>query len=565
MNCVGQFVSAPLSFNLSMENLMFKSVCQWGMGALGCLLYAIVPSCLQAQETSFLPPVMGWSSWNTYRIHISEDLIKKQTDAMVAQGLQEVGYSYINIDDGFFDGRDGQGNLKIHPERFPNGLKVVADYIHSKGFKAGIYSDAGSNTCGSIWDKDTHGVGVGLYGHEARDADFFFNRCGFDFIKIDYCGAGQQLALDEQTRYTEIVEAIREVCDRDVSINICRWAYPGTWAKSLARSWRISPDISPNWHSVKSIIRKNLYLSAYAGEGHYNDMDMLEIGRGLTPEEEETHFGMWCIMASPLLIGCDMTSIPAASLALLKNEELIALNQDKLGLQAYVVQHHRGGYVLVKDIEQKRGLVRAVALYNPTDSVCAFTVPFRTLELGGPVRVRDVVKREYLGNLAEELSFQVPAHGVKILRLEARKRLEPVHYEAEWAYLNGYNDLAKPRSVLYAPYDGASGGMIVSNLGGQAANYAEWREVYSEKGGRYEMCISYVPAVGSEREIRDRKLEVSVNGTKMLLEQLESDPAKGVHQVILPVELKAGYNVIRMCSPYTWTPDIDCFTLRRVE
>ena len=116
---------------------MFKSVCQWGMGALGCLLYAIVPSCLQAQETSFLPPVMGWSSWNTYRIHISEDLIKKQTDAMVAQGLQEVGYSYINIDDGFFDGRDGQGNLKIHPERFPNGLKVVADYIHSKGFKAG--------------------------------------------------------------------------------------------------------------------------------------------------------------------------------------------------------------------------------------------------------------------------------------------------------------------------------------------------------------------------------------------------------------------------------------------
>ena len=544
---------------------MLKSVYQWGLSVFCGLFYAFAPSCLQAQETSFLPPVMGWSSWNTYRIHISEDLIKRQTDAVAAQGLKEAGYSYINIDDGFFDGRDEQGNLKIHPERFPNGLKVVADYIHSKGFKAGIYSDAGSNTCGSIWDKDTHGVGVGLYGHEKRDADFFFNRCGFDFIKIDYCGAGQQLALDEQTRYTEIVEAIREVCNRNISINICRWAYPGTWAKTLARSWRISADIAPNWQSVKSIIRKNLYLSAYAGEGHYNDMDMLEIGRGLTQDEEETHFGMWCIMSSPLLIGCDMTSIPAASLALLKNEELIALNQDKLGLQAYVVQHHRGGYVLVKDIEQKRGLVRAVALYNPTDSVCSFTVPFSVLELGGPVQVRDLIKRENLGSMAEELSFEVPAHGVKILRLQARKRLEPVLYEAEWAYLHGYNDLAKPRSVLYAPYEGASGGMIVSNLGGQASNYAEWSEVYSEHGGRYEMCISYLPAVGSELELRDRKLEVSVNDSKVLLEQLESDPSKGVMKVVVPVELKAGYNVIRMCSPYTWTPDIDCFTLKRLS
>lgn len=542
---------------------MLKSVYQWGLSAFCGLVYALAPSCLQAQETSFLPPVMGWSSWNTYRIHISEDLIKRQTDAMAAQGLKEAGYSYINVDDGFFDGRDEQGNLKIHPERFPNGLKVVADYIHSKGFKAGIYSDAGSNTCGSIWDKDTHGVGVGLYGHEKKDADFFFNRCGFDFIKIDYCGAGQQLALDEQTRYTEIVEAIREVCNRDISINICRWAYPGTWAKPLARSWRISADIAPNWQSVKSIIRKNLYLSAYAGEGHYNDMDMLEIGRGLTQDEEETHFGMWCMMSSPLLIGCDMTSIPAASLALLKNEELIALNQDKLGLQAYVAQHHRGGYVLVKDIEQKRGLVRAVALYNPTDSVCSFTVPFSVLELGGPVQVRDLIKRENLGSMSEELSFEVPAHGVKILRLKARKRLEPVLYEAEWAYLHEYNDLAKPRSVLYAPYEGASGGMIVSNLGGQASNYAEWSEVYSEHGGRYEMCISYVPAVGSKLELRDRKLEVSVNDSKVLLDQLESDPSKGVMKVVVPVELKAGYNVVRMCSPYTWTPDIDCFTLKR--
>lgn len=124
----------------------------------------------------------------------------------------------------------------------------------------------------------------------------------------------------------------------------------------MARSWRISPDIRPRWESVKNIIRKNLYLSAYAGEGHYNDMDMLEVGRGLKQEEEEVHFGMWCIMSSPLLIGCDMTTIPEASLALLKNKELIALNQDPLGLQAYVVQHEAEEYVLVKDLEQNGDL-----------------------------------------------------------------------------------------------------------------------------------------------------------------------------------------------------------------
>lgn len=295
---------------------------------------------------------MGWSSWNTYRINISEYLIKQQAEAMVSLGLKDAGYRYINIDDGFFGYRDEKGILQTHPERFPNGVKCVADHIHRLGLKAGIYSDAGANTCGSLWDADPNGVGVGLYGHEKQDADLYFNQWGFDFIKIDYCGAGQQLDLDERERYTAISKAIGEVCSRDISVNICRWAFPGTWARSLARSWRISGDISPRWSSVKSIIRKNLYLSAYAGDGHYNDMDMLEIGRGLTQTEEEVHFGLWCLMSSPLLIGCDLTTISEASLKLLKNKELIAINQDQLGLQAYVVQHEGEGYVLVKDIEQ---------------------------------------------------------------------------------------------------------------------------------------------------------------------------------------------------------------------
>lgn len=517
-----------------------------------------------AQPAAIEPPVMGWSSWNTYRIHINEDLIKRQADAMVDRGLKDAGYLFINVDDGFFGHRDESGKLQTHPERFPNGLKCVADYIHAKDLKAGIYSDAGSNTCGSIWDKDPNGVGVGLYGHEKQDADLFFNEWGFDFIKIDYCGAGQQLDLEEEKRYTEIRRAIDEVCKRNISINICRWAYPGTWAKQLARSWRISPDINPSWGSIKSIIGKNLYLSAYAGDGHYNDMDMLEIGRGLPPEEEEVHFGMWCIMSSPLLIGCDLTTIPEASLKLLKNKELIALNQDPLGLQAYVVQHENSGYVLVKDIVKKRGNVRAVALYNPSDTVCAFNVPFPVLELDGKVKVRDLVKQLSEGTKTGGLSYEVPAHSVKILRLEAEQRLEPTRYEAEWAYLPQYNDLGKrSRGVTYVSHKEASGKMIVSNLGGEAENYAEWNEVYSDKGGKYKMHISYLPTQKKGREILDRKLEVEVNGKKTVLENLETDASKGMAVATLPIELRAGNNVIRMCSPYTWTPDIDCFTLEK--
>ena len=140
-------------------------------------------------ENVFDPPVMGWSSWNTYRVNINEALIKKQADAMVQKGLKDAGYNYVNVDDGFFGWRDEHGTMQTHPERFPNGLKGVADHIHSLGLKAGIYSDAGSNTCGSIWDKDVNGVGSGLYGHEHQDADLYFNEWGFDFIKIDYCGA----------------------------------------------------------------------------------------------------------------------------------------------------------------------------------------------------------------------------------------------------------------------------------------------------------------------------------------------------------------------------------------
>lgn len=498
---------------------------------------------------------MGWSSWNTYRVNISDSLIMWQADAMVATGLHAVGYDYINVDDGFFGYRDREGMMHPHPTRFPRGMKCVADHIHSLGLKAGIYSDAGSHTCGSRYDNDKHGFGAGLYGHECQDARTYFKEWGFDFIKIDYCGAGYELNLDEERRYREIKKAFDAEGCGNVAINICRWTFPGTWAKDIAASWRISPDIRPRWSAVKKIIDLNLYLSAYCARGHYNDMDMLEIGRGLKPNEEEVHFGMWCIMSSPLLIGCDLTTITPQSLALLKNKELIALNQDSLGLQAYVVRRQGEGYVLAKDIVRRHGLTRAVALYNPSDSPCAFSVPVSELELDGKIKLRDLILHNNIKMQGSVLEFELQPRSVRIFRIEGEKRLEPARYEAEQAYLPCFDALGKrKKQILYARDEKASGGMIVSNIGGSRENTICWTDVYSISGGDYDMTVSYVPAPR-------RRLDISVNGT---VTKLDSLPDKGhISTVTVPVRLRAGRNVVEMGSPYVWTVDIDKFELKK--
>ncbi len=512
-------------------------------------------------EDNKRPPIMGWSSWNTFHVNISDSLIRSQADAMVRLGLKDVGYTHINIDDGFFGWRDSTGVMHPHPQRFPNGMKVVADYIHSLGLKAGIYSDAGANTCGSRYDNDENGFGVGLYGHEVQDARLYFREWGYDFIKIDYCGAGTWLDLEEQKRYTTICETIRQEAGHPVSINICRWAFPGTWAKRLATSWRISPDIRPRWSSIKSIIAKNLYLSAFAGDGHYNDMDMLEVGRGLTPDEEEVHVGMWCMMSSPMLIGCDLNTLNDASLALLKNRELLAINQDALGLQAYVASRQGEGYVMVKDLERHHDTVRAVAFYNPSDSAVFFSVPLSELELGGKATVRDVVRHEKVAVKNGQLQATVPAHGIRVMRVEAQSRLEAVRYEAEWAYLSAYDDLGKRKTpVKYVPTEGASGGICVANVGGETESYAEWRNVWSDMGGTYLLHVRYV----DEPRL---KMLLQVNGQEagcLTIGTAAKQQSPVFKEASFEVKLEEGYNIVRLHSPLTLLPPLDCIRLEKL-
>lgn len=510
------------------------------------------------------PPLMGWSSWNTYGFQINDSVIKVQADAMVNLGFQEKGYNHINIDDGFFGGRDSEGNLLIHPTRFPNGLRPLVDYIHSKGLKAGIYSDAGANTCASYWGnpKDTIGIGVGLYKHDAEDLNLYFNDLDFDFIKVDYCGADARnnadgLDLDVEKRYKEIAAAIKETGSTDVTWNICRWAFPGTWACEIADSWRTTEDIYLGWESIKSIIGQSLYLSAYTSYGHYNDMDMLEVGRGLTEEEDKTHFGMWCMMSSPLLIGCDMNDIKGNALSLMQNEELIALNQNTLGQQAYVVQKSKDCYVLTKDMEEANGKKRAIAVYNPTNSQKTVTVKFEWFDLGGNIRVRDLFERNDKGIYSESMDITVPAHGTRIYALDADVRMERTLYEAETAWLSAYQEIYNNQSVgsaIYQENANCSGGAMVAWLGNKPENDLQWRNVYSLNGGEYTMQLTFICG-------ENRPAKISVNGGDPIEATLNSNSWSVSATKEFKIQLNKGYNVIRLYTDSGWMADIDCMKL----
>ena len=512
-------------------------------------------------------PTMGWSSWNTYGVNINENLIKRQADAMVSKGLKDVGFDHINIDDGYFGGRDKtDGHLLIHKTRFPNGLKPIVEYIHSKGLKAGIYSDAGRNTCGSMFNGDATGKGVGLYEHDQQDADYFFNDCGFDFIKVDFCGGSyyhneDHLVLDEQQRYTAISQAIKNTGRTDVRMNACRWAYPGTWVSDVAFSWRTTGDINNSWGSVKDILAENLYLSAYCHDGHFNDMDMLEVGRSLSVEEDKTHFGMWCIMASPLLIGCDMTNIKSQTLTLLKNKELIALNQDPLYQQAYVAGLTNGCHILVKDIETQNGTKRAFALYNPNDDARAATIKFSQIDLAGKVQLRDVFQKKDLGDFENQYEVTIPAHGTRIYVAEGETRLERTRYEAETAYISDYQEIKNnqaEKTGIYEAADYCSAGYKAGWLGQSEQNDLQWRNVYSDNGGKYRLTIAYISG-------ENRNITISVNGKKVQTVNVNSGGWSTVGRRNIDINLEKGYNIIRLSNATGWMPDIDYMELKLTE
>jgi len=511
------------------------------------LLLMLVAATTMAQRT----PTMGWSSWNTFALNINEDLIRQQADAMHNSGLQQAGYQFVNIDDGYWDGRGSDGRLRLNTKLFPSGMRALVDYIHGLGLKAGIYSDAGDNTCGS-GNRHAWGIGVGFAGHEADDCRLYFDEWDFDFIKVDYCG-GSHMHLDEQQQYTKISNAIKGCKKQGIVYNMCRWAYPGTWSADVADSWRTTGDIFDAWRSVKGILAENLYLSAYCHDGHYNDMDMLETGRSMSQTEDETHFGMWCIMSSPLLIGCDMANIRPEALKLMCNKDLIALNQDPLHLQAYVAEKQGECYILVKDIKKLQGKERAVAIYNPSDEEQTVTFRPATIDLGGAVQYYDCfAQRDYLYDM-NPIPLKIPAHGTKIYRVKGQKRLDRKVYEAETAYIPTYQEIRNneaEKSGVYVASAASSGGYNACWLGSRQENQLQWNNVYVRKGGQRTVTITCFSG-------EDRNMDVIVNGQKAATLTVHGTDWNTPANVSCIVTLKKGRNSIALANNNAWMPDID--------
>jgi hypothetical protein len=364
---------------------------------------------------------MGWASWNNYRVNINEHIIRAQADKLVKLGLDDVGYTYLNIDDGFFGGRDADGNLIAHPGKFPEGMKALADYIHSNGLKAGIYTDAGVNTCASYWDHDTLGVGVGLYGHETRDLELMLGNWGYDFIKVDWCG-GEWLGLNEQIRYIQIGNIIRAINPK-VVYNVCRWKFPGEWVVTAADSWRVSGDIANTFKSVMSIVDQNAELWRYSGPGHVNDMDMLQVGRGMSFEEDKSHFTMWCMMNSPLMAGNDLTKVSNETLSILMNKDMIAVNQDPLVYQARRIHDYGDLEVWAKPMISTISGQVVVALLNRSQEEQYIGVDISTIGIDPShgYTMKDLwSKKKFPSSTAREIGSKVPSHGVVVFKIEGK-------------------------------------------------------------------------------------------------------------------------------------------------
>ena len=289
----------------------------------------------QKAEELGATPQMGWSTWNKFGCNIEEGILRETADKMVELGLVDAGYVYLNIDDCWHGQRDSLGFIHEDLGKFPSGMKAMADYVHERGMKLGIYSDAGSKTCACF---------AGSQGHEYQDA-FVYAQWGIDYLKYDWCYTED---VNPKSAYRVMRDALAAT-GRPIFFSMCEWGHskPWEWAADIAHSWRTTGDIWPyfetipeefngQWHGepVLTLVDLNEPLRAYAGPGHWNDPDMLEVGNGnLTEAENRAHFTLWCMMAAPLILGNDLTTMPQETLDIILNKDVIAIDQDPLGVQ----------------------------------------------------------------------------------------------------------------------------------------------------------------------------------------------------------------------------------------
>lgn len=350
-----------------------------------CLLLSSAVNAQKWEKLGATPP-MGWNSWNKFQRDIDEQKIVGVIDVICSSGLRDAGYVYVNLDDCWHGERDADGFIQADAKRFPHGIKWLADYAHERGLKLGIYSDAGYQTCAGR---------PGSLGHEYQDA-LQYARWGIDYLKYDWCNAPN---INPIGAYQLMSDALR-AAGRLIMFSLCEWGShkPWRWARDIGQLWRTTGDIGCyfdeqdvpkglGWHpnSVVQCIHLNDTLRQYAGPGHWNDPDMLEVGNGLSVNEDRAHFTMWCMMASPLLLGNDLRNMSAETRQIILNKDMIAINQDTLGVQGLHLGNEGSLELWLKPLANGDW---AVTLFNPTRSDIRYGLNWLSLNTTDPISKR---------------------------------------------------------------------------------------------------------------------------------------------------------------------------------
>jgi alpha-galactosidase len=377
----------------------------------------LLPSSLAYDNGLGRTPPMGWNSWNHFHCNIEEQLIRDTAQAMIDLGLKDVGYNYVNLDDCWQLYRNSTGSIVADATKFPTGIRALADHVHSLGLLFGLYSDAGIKTCqgrpGGLW-------------HEQQDAASY-KEFDVDYLKYDNCF---NLDINVHTRYQAMHDALN-ASGHAIFFSMCEWGQedPATWAMSVGNSWRTTGDIYPTWKSITNILDANDKWHSYAGPGGWNDPDMLEVGNGdLTIAEQRSHFTLWALMKAPLLLGNDLQSITNDTLEIITNTDIIALNQDPMGVQGYKRMSLNGLEVWAGPLDQDNV---AVVLFNRADQPANITAKWDDIGIDSGSKVMQVLDlwmHKSLGVRVGNVTAMVDSHDVVALRLSPAFVEEPLKY-----------------------------------------------------------------------------------------------------------------------------------------
>jgi len=357
---------------------------------------------------------MGWNSWYGFYCNVDETTVEQMAGALVSSGMREAGYTYVNVDDCWQGPRADDGTITADPVRFPDGMQALVDYVHSRGLKFGLYTDAGSATCEGL---------PGSLGHEQQDANTYA-AWGVDFVKVDWCNSD---GLDPPAQYDKMRTALTGAAaatGRPMVFSICDWGVdsPWSWGPKTGNMWRTTQDTGDpedQWHAVLSALDQNAAHAAVARPGAWNDPDLLEAGLGsMSPEEERSQFTLWAMMAAPLLVSSDVRSLSSDTVAMLTNRDVIAVDQDQAGVQGNVVRQDASGQLQVWSKRLAAKGTWAVALFNRTDSVAPITFNWSNIGMNGNrATMRDLWTGATVPALANGYSVVVPSHGSVLLEV----------------------------------------------------------------------------------------------------------------------------------------------------